>query len=282
MAMKKIVALITSGLVVGTLTPARAQTPLRRDSSQSAALALEDRYQIGLMEGILQRAAEHGAKLTRDLARTVVPGDMLLSDEVRVRGIRLPEYGVFFYIDMPDLEETTPWIIRTLDQNDLGRDSALRAIRALVESSGNANDRQALQRIEMQLAPSGLMSSLSPGAATLAVGQSLTGAAASTSVDRTQAVPMDPILSNPQGVYRAQVSEALIEAILDHSSGLRLDPKDWFTVAARGKEGASRLSPADTESPTIQISVRGEDLIGLLARQISREEARKRVLIKVF
>jgi hypothetical protein len=93
---------------------------------------------------------------------------------------------------------------------------------------------------------------------------------------------VDPILNDPQGVYRAEVGEALIDAILDHSSGLRLELTDLFTVAIRGKEGAVRVSAADTESPTIQISVRGEDLRALLARQITREEARKRVTIKVF
>jgi hypothetical protein len=93
---------------------------------------------------------------------------------------------------------------------------------------------------------------------------------------------VDPILTDPQGVYRAEVGEALIDAILDHSSGLRLETADLFTVAVRGKEGAVRVSAADTESPTIQISVTGEDLRALLARQITREEARKRVTIKVF
>jgi hypothetical protein len=278
-AMKTIVALLAGGVMFGSVVPILAQTPPRPETPQAAAL--RDRYQIGLMEGILQSAAEHGAKVTRDRARSVVSGDMLLNDEVRVRGIRLPDYGVFFYIDMPDLEETLPWVFRTLDQNDLGLESALRSMRTLAESSGNANDRQALQRIEMQLGP---MRPIPSGNAvpTLTGAQSLTGSAAGTSADRTPAAPVDPILSDPQGVYRTEVAEAVIDAILDHSSGLRLEPDDRFTVAARGKEGATRLSPADTEAPTIQISVRGADLIALLARQISREEARKRVEIKVF
>jgi hypothetical protein len=278
--MKTIVALLVGGVMFGTIAPVLAQSPPRPDVPQAAVL--RDRYQIGLMESILQRAAEHGAKVTRDRARMVVSGDMLLSEEVRVRGIRLGGYGVFFYIDMPDLEETLPWVFRTLDQNDLGLDSALRDVRAFIESNGSTNVRQALQRIEMQLGPV-TATSVPPsgGQATRTGAQSLAGSASSTANDRTPAGAVDPILSDPQGVYRTEVAEAVIEAILDHSSGLRLEPTDWFTVAARGKEGASRLSPADTESPTIQISVRGEDLIALLARQISREEARKRVQIKV-
>ena len=278
--MKRIVSLLTTGVMFGIVAPVCAQTAPRPGAAD--AVALRDRYQIGLMEGILQRAAEHGAKVTRDRARSVVPGDMLLSDEVRVRGIRLADYGVFFYIDMPDLEETMSWVFKTLDQNDLGLESAFRSLRALAEASGNTNDLQALQRIEMQLSPLSRPQTASAAGPTLAGGQSLTGSAAATSRSPGAAAPVDPILEDPQGVYRTEVENAIIDAILDHSSGLRLEPKDWFTVAARGKDDVSRLSPADTDSPTIQISVRGEDLIALLARQITREEARARVVIKVF
>ena len=297
--MKTFVAVMATGVVMGSASSTLAQVPVS-DAQTPAAVtapsassrpplemaqassvaALRDRYQIGLMEGILQRAAEHGAKNTRDRARTVIPGDLLLSDEVRVRGFRLEGYGVFFDVDMPDLEGTLPYLFRTLDQNDLGLDSALRSLRALADASGNVNDRQALQRIEMQL---GQLASSSAGAP-VAVSSTLppTGSAASAQVEKTAPAAVDPILNDPQGVYRAEVQEALIDAILDHSNGLRLDPNDWFTVAARGKESVVRLSQADTESPTIQISVRGADLIALLARQITREEAMKRVVIKVF
>jgi hypothetical protein len=146
------------------------------------------------------------------------------------------------------------------------------------------NARQALQRIEIQLAPR----RPAPAAAGPLTPDLVAGsAAASTAGSAGPAgaagnVQLDPIVSDPQGVYREQVAEALIDAMLDHSSGLRLEPTDWFTIAARGQEVVSRLSPADTESPTIQISVRGEDLLALLARQISRDEAKQRVIIKVF
>ena len=280
MVMKKIVTMVTTGLVLGTSAAVLAQTPGRAAALQTPSAVQADRYQLGLMESVLRSAAEHGAKLTRDLAKAVVPGDMLLSDEVRVRGVRLPEYGVFFYVDMPDLEETPLWILRTLDQNGLGRTSALRQLEALVESKGTPNDRQALQTLQMLVVPAGQPAS---GTGSLAGGTTRTGAAAATTNDRTS-VAMNPILTDPQAVYRQAVAEAIIDAILDHSSGLRLEPKDWFTVAVRGTEEAGRLSPADSDSPTIQISVRGEDLIALLARQISREELRDRVFsqIKVF
>jgi hypothetical protein len=284
--MKMLIGAVLALSLAGAVAHAQGRQTLPAPAQSAASAARESRYQIGLMEGILQRAAEHGAKVTRDRVRVVVPGDMLLSDEVRVRGFSLEGYGVFFDVDMPDLEETLPWIFRTLDQNSLGLDSALRSLRALTEANGNANDRQALQRIEMQLAPS--MAGAGPQTvSTLQNAGSATGSASAlTSGGRGGGVssvdPVDAVVSDPQGVYRAEVTEALIEAMLDHSSGLRLAPTDWLVVAARGREGVPRLSPADTESPTIQISVRGEDLNALLARQLSREDARRRVVIKVF
>jgi hypothetical protein len=274
--MKTIVAVVTSGMLCAPAASAWAQNRAAAPPPTQASALLDPRYQIGLMEGILQRAAEHGAKVTRDRARMVIPGDMLLSDEVHVRGFRLDGYGVFFDIDMPDLQGTMPWIVRTLDQNDLGLDNAIRSMRALAEASGNPNDRQALQRIEMQLSP-GLPSS---SARPMQVGaQSITPSSAAST---PQVDPNDPILRDPQGVYRTEVTDALIEAILDHSNGLRLEPNERLTVAARGRESLPSLSPADTDSPTILISVRGEDLIAMLGRQVSREEARARIVIKVF
>jgi hypothetical protein len=278
--MKTIISSMTIAMLAG-VTAALAQAP-RLTVPPATPSTLQDRYQIGQLEGILRSAAEHGAQVTRARARTVIPGDLLLNDEVRVRGFRLDGYGVFFDIDMPDLEETTSWVYRVLDRNALGFDSALRDLREFIEASGNANLRQALQRVEMQVAPSGVAQAASAASVTRPPAQSLTGSAASTGANRAPGAPIDPILTDPQGVYRAEVGEALIDAILDHSSGLRLAPTDLFTVAVRGKEAAVRVSPADTESPTIQISVRGEDLRALLAREITREEARKRVTIKVF
>ena len=115
----------------------------------------------------------------------------------------------------------------------------------------------------MQLSAGGGPQAGGAAAPTRPLAQSFTGSAASLNAGATSTPPVDPILSDPQGVYRAEVGEALIDAILDHSSGLRLESTDLVTVAVRGKESAVRVSPADTESPTIQISVRGEDLRAL-------------------
>ena len=61
--------------------PVWAQTPATREQRDS-------RYQLGMMEGVLEKAVEHGAALMRERLRTVLPAEMLLSRPPRARGIR--------------------------------------------------------------------------------------------------------------------------------------------------------------------------------------------------
>jgi hypothetical protein len=92
----------------------------------------------------------------------------------------------------------------------------------------------------------------------------------------------DPIFANPNEVYRAEVTQALMEALLDHSSSLGIEPAEWLTIAARRNDDRPRLAPADTDARTFLIRLRGSDLAAFLARQISREEALKRIEVRVF
>jgi hypothetical protein len=247
--------------------------------AQSPASLMQSRYQLTQMERVLGGAAEHGARVAREQMRTMIPADMLLSDNVRVRGFRLEGYGIFFDVEMPPLEGTLPWIFQTLDQNNLGLDSAIREMTKLVESAGNPPEaRQALQRISMQVSATPLLSSQSrsggPGDARAA------GSAAALSVDQSAAP--SPAMRDPQEAYRSGVRTAIIDAMLDHSAALRLEEGETLTVALRGNEDRPRLNPGDYDSPTIQISMRGADLLAFQARQITREEALSRIAIKVF
>ena len=143
--MRMLVGVVAVGLAWSVL-PAQAQNRISSQERQA-------RYQITMMERVLEGAVEHGATLTRDRLQAVLPAQMLLSDNARVRGFRLDGYGVLFDVEVPSLEGTFPWIFRTLDQNDLGLDAALKSLRALVESAGDPGVQQALRRVELQVAP---------------------------------------------------------------------------------------------------------------------------------
>ena len=225
------------------------------------------------MERVLEGAVEHGVSVTRDRLQAVLPAEIqLTSENARVRGFRLEGYGVFFDALVPSFEGTLPWIFRTLDRNDLGLESAFKALKAHIDAAGDTNLEQALKRIELQVSPMGVVPSRVSGA------RNATGSAASV---RDQA-PADPILVNPQEAFRAEVKQALMEAMLDHSSPLGIDPDEWLTVAARRNDDRPRLAPADSDAGTVVIRVRGNDLAAFLARRISRAEALKRIDVRVF
>jgi hypothetical protein len=250
-------------------------------SAQSDEMQLKEaRYQIGQIERLLEGAVEFAATVFRDRLQALMPADMLLTENARARGFRLDGYGVFFDVEVPSLQGTLAWSFRTLDQNALGLDNALRTLRAFVErSSGNdVNLEQALRRIELQVGP---VAASNSAAAPAAEARIATGTATALP-ETSDTAPRDAILADPNEAWRSQVREALLDTMLEHSRGLSIGSSEMLTVAARGITEGPRLAPPDTEARTVVITVRGADLTAFLAGQISREEARKRVEIRVF
>src|SRR2546429_737133 len=118
--------------------------------------ARQTHYQIGVMERVLEGAVEHGAANLRERLQAVAPdapAQLLILDNPRVRGFRLDSYGVFFDVQVPSVNGTLTWSLRTLDQNDLGLQSALNVLKSHVNADGDAGLQQALKRIELQGGP---------------------------------------------------------------------------------------------------------------------------------
>src|SRR5688572_25051943 len=208
---------VMARLVVG---PALAQNRAPVDQGVQ-----DQRYQIGVVERVLEQAVEHGVARTRNRMQAVVPPpDMLMSSNARVRGFRQDGYGVFFDVEVPDFDYS--WTFRLLDQSGLGLNSALQELRALVAKTRDVNAEQALKRIELQVAPVPLSgpTPLAPGggAAVTTGARTVTGSAAAA-LDAAPAAP-DPMLGNPNEAYRAEIREALIDAMLQHSRGLNIGP----------------------------------------------------------
>ncbi len=106
--------------------------------------------------------------------------------------------------------------------------------------------------------------------------------AAATAADPVLNPSADPILSDPEEAYRAEVRDALVDAMLDQSAALRFAPNELLRIAARSSADRSQLSPVDDNSRTIMISLHGSDVTAHLAGQVSRDEVRKRMMIRVF
>src|SRR6267142_2544862 len=136
---------------VAAAAPAAAQT----SPASAARAAAEQRYQIAQMERVLEGAVEHGLTITRDRVQTraQAPADLLVSENAHARGFRLEGYGVFFDVVVPSFETTLTWTLRTLDQNDLGLDSAMRTLQSFIGKSGDSDVQQALKRVQLQVNP---------------------------------------------------------------------------------------------------------------------------------
>jgi hypothetical protein len=277
---------VTAGLVVSAgLGSAAAQAPAA--AARTTAEQKQSRYQVGVMERVLEGAVEHGVTNIRDRLQTIGPTELLISDNARARGFRLDGYGVFFDVVVPSFDTTSIWATRTLDQNDLGLESALKTLQAHMQATNDPSLQQALRRLELQVTPV-----VAPRVSLLTGSRNATGAAA-TAVDTAEAPPLppavvpaqspaDPIFADPDEAYRKEVLSAVMDAMLDHSSALGIGPSEWLTVAARRNEERPRLAPADTDTRTIVIRLKGSDLNAFLARQISKDEALQRFEVRVF
>jgi hypothetical protein len=273
----RLFSIVLGGCVAASSAAAHAQTAAPSAEIQARQL----RYQIGVMEQVLERAVDHGIRETRERLQAVVqmPSELMLSDNAHARGFRLDGYGVFFDVTVPSFFETTLWTMRTLDQNDLGLARALKDLQAFVKSSGNANVEQALKRLELQVHPATLASA--PAQPT-AEARNATGSAALEIERPARDATPDPILTDPNEAYRTEVIRALKEAMLDHSTSLNIGAMEWLTIAARGNDDRPRLAQADNDARTRIIRLSGSDLAAYLARQITKDEALNRIQLNVF
>ena len=288
--MRGTAVVVVAGLAMGVAAgPATAQTP--RDAQERDGQAVSRpaarpqgparnpfdqlRYQIGIMERVLENAVEHGASVWRDRLQALAPVQALLLDNARVRGYRLESYGMFFDIDVPSLDLTLFSAFRTLDQNGLGVQSALSQLKAFVQSQGasDVNVQQALKRLELQVVPA-------PPVPDVPAARTSSGSAA-VATDAGVIDPNDPILVNPEEAYRTEVMQAVVDALLDYSAPLGLGADEWLTVGVRRNEVRPRIG-LESNAQTVVARVRGSDLSAFRSGQLTRDEAIKRVEVRVF
>ena len=265
--MNRSACIVVVGVVL-TGAPAFAQppAPTRADA--------ESRYQIGQMERVLEGAVEHGVTIVRDRMQNVTQlrMDLMVSDNAHARGFRLEGYGVFFDILAPQFETSAlVWSYNTLNQNDLGVQSAIKKLQA--GAKGDPEMEQAIKRLLIQLGPSALQGLNAPSTSGA---RTATGSAASVDPQA------DPILSDPDEVYRTEVTAALKSAMLDHTGSLNIGSNEWLTIAVKGNDTRPRLAPADTNGRTVILRLRGADLAAYATRQIERAEVLQRIEVKTF
>jgi hypothetical protein len=110
------------------------------------------------------------------------------------------------------------------------------------------------------------------------------GAASNAPADPMTASPIvnggPAPLFNADLEYSKAVTEALMDAMLDNSAALPLKDSEWLTIAAIDGVGPT---PGVVNSPfghTTYLSIKGSDLTQLRQGKLSRDDARKLVVLK--
>jgi hypothetical protein len=172
---------------------------------------------------------------------------------------------------------------------DVGMTGALDALRRTVESLPESPARlqaeQALKRIELEVGPLPPLSAQAGGlpvqAGTSAAADAPPPGLARAAAPAPAPAPVAALDEDPDVAYTESVKRAIIDAMLDYSHPMDLQPDEWLTVAARDSEGPMMPGQVD-DAMTILLRVKGSDLAAYVADRSKRDEVRKRVEVHVF
>jgi hypothetical protein len=291
-------SIVGFAVVLAIGSPKLAQPALAQSARPGAPEdTVKARSNIFMMEAVLEQAVEQGAMNLREKVRRVMPDMLTLSGAAQARGFRLDGYGVFFDVEVPSLRHSVAWSLRTMaDENGMGAARALQLLKAYVQKlqdpGARQNLEQAIKRIELQVGPTPAPTDRQPIASAPSDRGTMSAAVADQDPPVLSSIPSPPsapppidetLLDDPNEAYTAAVKSALVDAMLDFSSTLRVGADEWLTIAARDNEHRDRLVPMDPyDTSTILLRIKGSDLAAFRAERITREEALKRVEVREF
>lgn len=221
--------------------PAQAQTTQAREPQVGPS-----QKQVVIFEDILRRAVQNGAVEMWSKVRRVTP-DLILSDVPEVNGFRITDSLTFFSVLVPSIRPSLAFQLEMIQRNN-----------------------EMVRRLQAQGRPAVPVSN-SPGQAQQV---------------QTAAPPIAPfidadLVGDPGAMYTQHVQEQLIGAMLDNSSALQIPSEGFLVVAARDNTPPDPRNPTDrADSQTLTFSIKGSDLKAFQLGTISRDEARKRVMIR--
>jgi hypothetical protein len=302
--------------------PSTQQPPQPRPAPAAAVVPVDPvkaRYNVQVMEGVLERAVRYAASQMNRRLQAVSPDLLQLSGAARARGFRLPSYGVFFDVDVPAaLRHTMGWTLRLMQQSD---QNVQRALSALRQSVADMDPKQRAQadialklletrfqpppRSRLMVSPQGqpagestptdtVNATSGSGAPTFTNTNNGAAGGAATAVSTGTPVPAPaesapPPSSeddrawaqNPDLAYEMEVRDALVGAMLEYGSTLALGPDEYLTVAARDSENV--VMPGDlSETVTVLLRIKGSDLNEYKSGRLSEADARRRIEVREF
>lgn len=244
------------------------------------APAMEDRrHAIRMMEAVLSRAVLGGAEHLAEQLRRGDPNMSFFTGQARARGFILDGYGLFFHVEIPEMQQSLVMSITTLER-DLDVANAIESLRRFVgaapDAAGKPQAEQALRRLELQVGPVPELAD-----PTGPVARDIVRSADTATVSDAVPPPALPIMRDPNAAYRDAIRRALVEAMLDHSRGMNIRPDEWLTVAAH--RGDSPLGPNEiVTSTTLVLRIKGSDLAIYDADRTRKDEIRQRVEVREF
>lgn len=241
------------------------------------------RNAIRLMEAVLVRAVLTGAERLATELGNGNPNVSFFTGQARARGFILDGYGVFFHVEIPEMQQSLVLSVATLER-DLAVADALESLRQVAESVPQGPERRraehAFRRLQLLVGPLPEMD----GAAADAAPPGRVRSAATASEARSGAVA-EPVPSlvmrDPTAAYRNAIKSALVDAMLEHSRGMTIRPDEWLSLAAH--RGDNPLAPNEiVTSSTLVLRIKGSDLALYEADRTRREEIRARIEVREF
>jgi hypothetical protein len=228
-------------------------------AAQEMAPTLADqalRDQMQTFEAVLQKAVQHGAQAFARQEKDLPPGIELTSDDPYARGFAPPEGGgLFFYVVVPQIRASVNLFLGPQFRR------------------GPGADRQAGPE------PTARSMSQSVGAAGVPKDDPMT---VSPVVDDGRcAVRARPSRGyvTPDHSYAVAVCDALMDAMLESSAPLSVKSDEWLTVMAFDGGPAQGLVNSPY-SYTTYLQIKGSDLQLFRQGKLTKEEARKLVVLK--
>jgi len=256
--------------------PAVAQPERAAQRSVPGRPSLEQersQLQVANMERVLESVVEttHGRQL-----EAMMPEMFTFEGVSRARGFRLEGYGVFFDVDLPPVPRSVEWTLKVLDTGAIltpDVQSLKRQVASIQDAQLRRQFDTIIQRMEAKLVSGATLASGSSGGSDSAPPGNVPVSTRGLRGDEPSPRRMDPVQA-----YLTQLRTEIAYAMVDYGGTIQVGADDWLTVAAR--EVQARLVPGAPTETTLTFRIKGGDLAAFQARQISREEAVKRVEIK--
>lgn len=236
---------------------------------------VERRYNVRVFGNVLVSAAQHGAELMAFRVQQIDPSIILLSGTApRAQGFVIDGHGVFFHIEIPNVDPVVAWAVTNRGRDQVAI-AALNRWKAILPTLTDPAQRSALEAdirdLERRFMPPGAQQQQQQRMGVIPMG---------TAPSAPAAPP--PVMNNPNMEYERLVTDQLVNAMLDYGHQLGLGADEWLTIAARSSQGAIVAEAVFDDSVTIMLRIKGSDLAAFRAGQLTRDEARARVVVREF